>query len=209
MHNEKTLSEYQDELAKLQKALKSPNIDAAEKRIYEDTISRIRSAMQSITSRQAPAAGRTTAAANKPERDGMIVTTKIKAGITPLRMNTNTVAADAETPVITADITGGNRLVTIQWNSEASDTFTEGEVRSRFTTALRDLAESRLAKQGRFSDIPQYIIFQRAVAYYQALSIFWGSAPTAAQLNLTPLSRVKQTIFELITGASVNAHAKT
>lgn len=209
MH-EKTMSEYQDELKKLEKALKVPGIDAAEKKIYQDTIGRIRQAMQALSNKQqAPAAGRTTAGgSNAPKQapGDPIVTTKIKAGITPLRMSIED--NDGEPPVITADITGGNRMVTIRWNADTADTLTEGEVRSRFTTALRDLSESRLARQGRFSDIPQYIIFQRAVAYYQALSLFWGSSPSAAQLNLTPLSRVKQTIFELITGAAVNAHAK-
>lgn len=202
MHKQKTLSEYQEELAKLEKALATPGLDDLERKIYTDTIDRIKTQMQMVSANEAPTkqakpnkpparphSERTTEAPNIP-------TTQIKAGVTPLRMSV--FSEKDEAPVISVQLSGAIKNVTIKWNSDKSDTLTEGETRSRFTTALRDLSESRLVKQDRYQDVPGYIVYQRAVAYYRALAEFWGEAPSAAQLNLTPMSRVRNTLFEMI-----------
>jgi len=107
-----------------------------------------------------------------------------------------------DAPVIVADLTGNKKLVTIQWGYGKIEVLTEGEARSRFTTCMRDLAGSRMARIGRLIELRTYITFSRATAYYRALAEFWNAAPTAAQLELTPMSEVRRRVFEMIVTAS-------
>lgn len=106
---------------------------------------------------------------------------------------------DAEcVPIVQADISTGMKRVKIEWGHGKADILTEGEARSRFTTALRDLAESRMARMERWDDVERYVSFQRAVAYYEALTEFWEAQPSAGQLGIAPLGKVRTEIFSRI-----------
>lgn len=199
---EKTVTEYQAEIIQLQKAADLPGVDAAERKIYFDTIRRIESKIATITARlnttPAPPAN-PVVSHNDP-----IPIRVIKPAPKPLRAIP--VATDPDNiPVISATITAATPSVTIIWGPDDSDTVTEGEARSRFTTALRDLADSRLVKIGRIDAISSYITFHRAVAYYRALIEFWGEPPTAQQLAIAPLKGVRGFVFEKITQAAAEA----
>lgn len=201
---EKTVAEYQTEIAQLQKAAELPGVDAAERKIYLDTIRRIESKIAAVRARYnttpppAPPAN-PAAHANAP-----IPIRVIKPA--PKNLRAIPVATEPDNiPVISATITATTPSVTIIWGPDHSDTMTEGEARSRFTTALRDLVESRLVKIGRIEAIQSYITFHRAVAYYRALIEFWGEPPTAQQLAIAPLKGMRGFVFEKITQAAAEA----
>lgn len=201
---EKTVAEYQTEIAQLQKAAELPGVDAAERKIYLDTIRRIESKIAAVRARSnttpppAPPAN-PAAHANDP-----IPIRVIKP--VPQNLRAIPVATEPDNiPVISATITATTPSVTIIWGPDHSDTMTEGEARSRFTTALRDLVESRLVKIGRIEAIQSYITFHRAVAYYRALIEFWGEPPTAQQLAIAPLKGMRGFVFEKITQAAAEA----
>lgn len=207
-HKNKTVEQMRAEVDALSKAMLLSGVPDDEKKIYTDTIIKINKAIEAELQRQSGTS------APLPFRGGdgggvstPIPTTVIRAGITPPRTaaatsNTPTAPPPPDTPIIAAVITGATKQVVIHWGEGAYDVFTEGEARGRFTTAMRDLAASRMAKLGRMNDIPQYTTFSRAVAYYRALIEFWAAPPTAQQLAIAPLGRLKQEIFEMITAAA-------
>lgn len=209
----KTVEQMRAEVDALSKAMLLPGVPDDEKKIYTDTIIKINKAIEiELQQRQS---GITTPSPSGPgpvwvEQGGPvppIPTTVIRAGIDRPRQAQQPVAPRAatpppETPVIAAVITGATKQVVIHWGEGAYDVFTEGEARGRFTTAMRDLSASRMARLGRMSDIPQYTTFSRAVAYYRALTEFWAAPPTAQQLAIAPMGRLKQEIFEMITQAA-------
>lgn len=199
----KTVEALRAEAALVQRALLIPGVPEDEKRIYSDTLIKINNEIA------AKLAIQSSSNAPEPSVEGAsektIHTTVIRAGITPPRTPaTASATPPPEPPVISGGSGGAQKQVVIHWGEGASDLFTEGEARGRFTTALRDLAASRMAKIGRMNDIPQYTTFSRAVAYYRALTEFWATPPTAQQLAIAPLGRLKQEIFEMITSAAAN-----
>lgn len=203
MPREKTVAEYQAEILQLQKAAALPGVDAAERKIYIDTIRRIEAKIANIISTSKAASAAPPALPPEPVKSGSdqgpIPIRIIKPGSKSI---TPQAPAGAETTVVTANIIAATPLVTIVWDQSHSDTLTEGEIRSRFTTALRDLAESRLVKIGRIDAIQSYITFQRAVVYYRALMEFWGEPPTAQQLAIAPLKGTRAIVFEKIIQAA-------
>lgn len=201
---EKTVTEYQAEIIQLQKAADLPGVDAAERKIYLDTIRRIESKIAAITARLHTTPPPATPANQAALDNGPIPIRVIKPA--PKLERAVPVSPEPDNiPIISAIITATTPSVTIIWGPDDSDTVTEGEARSRFTTALRDLADSRLVKIGRIDAIPSYITFHRAVAYYRALIEFWGEPPTAQQLAIAPLKGVRGFVFEKITQAAAEA----
>lgn len=207
-HKNKTVEQMRAEVDALSKAMLLPGVPDDEKKIYTDTIIKINKAIEAELQRQSgppsplPFRGVDGGVVSTP-----IPTTVIRAGIDRPRHAKQPVAPKAappppETPVIAAVITGSTKQVVIHWGEGAYDVFTEGEARGRFTTAMRDISASRMARLGRMSDIPQYTTFSRAVAYYRALTEFWAAPPTAQQLAIAPMGRLKQEIFEMITQAA-------
>jgi hypothetical protein len=140
--------------------------------------------------------------ADAPLRHGKDIITTITADPATVSMASKSFPNQQQEPdekyTVTAIISVGTKLVAIDWGHGRTDTLTEGETRSRFTTALRDLTVSRMVRQQRFDDMKRYTTYARAVTYYQALTLFWGEPPTPGQLEIYPLARTRQTIFTLI-----------
>lgn len=216
----KTLEQYQAEIEQLRAAMTLPGVKPDEAAIYSETIQKIegriidmlRAAQVPVTGKQRPEAAappqapatpaiRPAATATDRKEEPPIPVRVIRAGIDKPR-HTSQQPAATDTPVLAAILTGSQKQVLIEWGHGKSDLLTEGEARSRFTTALRDLAESRMAKLGRYDDLTRYITFSRAIAYYRALTEFWAAPPTAQQLAIAPMGRLKQEIFEMITQAA-------
>lgn len=204
MQSKKTVEQMRAEIETIEKAMRLPGVPDDEKQIYAATIAKIQTAIAaSETAKPFPAGGVVSNVTETP-----IPITKIRAGIDKPRTH----GADLrkgnpypDSPVIAAVVTSGAKNVVIHWGEGAYDVFTEGEARGRFTTALRDLTESRMARLGRWDDLPQYTTFGRAVAYYRALIEFWNAPPTAQQLAIAPLKGNKAIIFERITQAAAEA----
>jgi hypothetical protein len=110
---------------------------------------------------------------------------------------------------IVAPLGGGPKKVRIQWGDGSTITLTEGICRSRFTSALRDLCESTYAEQERYDDLRYYTSFHRACGYYRGLSALWGRQPTAREIGLGTLSRVRSTILDMIIAAAAAASQPT
>lgn len=215
----KTIEQYQAEIEQLSRAAALPGVPEEEKAIYAETIRRIEGKIIELH-RAAPATPAPAATAPPPQKPTPrkeelppIPITVIKAGQASSRGNSNQqenahITAIKPIPTMGAGAGGGARIagviiadrktVVIDWGHGRTDTLTEGEARGRFTTSLRDLAESRMARRGRMEDIRQYVTFDRAVAYYRALTEFWLSAPTPQQLEIWPLGKIRSEIFEMI-----------
>lgn len=110
---------------------------------------------------------------------------------------------------IVAPLGGGPKKVRIQWGDDSTITLTEGICRSRFTSALRDLCESTYAEQERYDDLRYYTSFHRACGYYRGLSALWGRQPTAREIGLGTLSRVRSTVLDMIIAAAAAASQPT
>lgn len=192
---QKTIDQYEAEIAKIRQAAILPGVTADEQRIYDATILRIQ--------RIIDAAKLTKPAEIKRPRQivdaqGDPVRTELPGPPAP-RAAVRRAQASAASPAISAPISAEMKRVEIDWGHGKVETLTEGECRGRFTTALRDLAKSRMARLERFDDIGQYIMFDRACGYYRGLIEFWGEPPTAFQLDMHPLGRVKTIIFNMVT----------
>lgn len=204
---DKTLEQYRRQIEALNKALALPNLPDDERHIHEDTIRKIQdriAAMEASPAPQPPAqrhsapterTSRTIAAQDSQPAQRVTFRT-IVAG--KPEETTVTPAQPVDSPMVYATSVKATRTVTIDWGHGRADNLTEGECRGRFTTALRDLANSRLARQGRMNDIPAYLTFQRAVAYYLGLCLLWGHTPSPLELEIHPLGRKKAEIFEMI-----------
>lgn len=221
----KSLQQYQAEIEQLRAAMQIPGVPPDEAAIYANTIQKIEAKIIDLH-RAAPQPTAKELPATKPPSnsgEGMGVGSNraadttpipvrvIRAGIDKPRHSQPTAPASDEKPhipVLAAVLTGGLKQVLIEWGHGKSDLLTEGEARSRFTTALRDLSESRMAKLERYDDLARYITFSRAVAYYRVLIEFWLSPPTPRQLAINPLSRVRETIFDMIMKAACAAQTQ-
>lgn len=209
----KTIEQYQQEIVQLRNAMQQPGVPDGEKQIYADTIQKIEGiiiaaqrAVPKQSSQPSPQPPLRAISHSSPLGDGPEAGVKHAGNPTKnTPSNGRNGSPTSNTAVISAILSGSTKQVIIQWGHGKSDTLTEGEARSRFTTALRDLAQSRMANLGRFDDLSRYITFGRAVAYYRALTEFWITAPTPAQLSIYPLSRTRQTIFDMITQAACAA----
>ena len=76
--------------------------------------------------------------------------------------------------VIYATGSGSTRLVRIEWigGKKEAVTLTEGQTRSRFTSTLRDCAESQPAVRENWEKLMESQSFQNLVTYYRALALF-------------------------------------
>lgn len=99
---------------------------------------------------------------------------------------------------IAVEVPQGPNLIRFEWSDKQSEDLTEGQIRSRFVTAIRDLCQSSLAEQGRLEQIPeQYVVFTRAVAYYRGLTTLWNREPSMSELRISQ-GRVRNIIFDMI-----------
>lgn len=102
---------------------------------------------------------------------------------------------------ITAQLNATPPTVTIEWpDLWGTQTYRESDIRSRLTSALRDLAQSRYARQERFDLLPSYLTWWRAKTFYRALCQFWPSPPGLAELGITRPGNTYRNIFNLIVG---------
>ena len=119
--------------------------------------------------------------------------------LSPVKDRTANTSDSVATEVfVIAEIGKGGKVATIQWADGSTSTLSEGTARSRFSSALRDLCESTYAQQDRFGDLIYYRTWHRAVGYYSALAALWGRQPSARELDLLPMSRVRATVFQMI-----------
>lgn len=205
MKQNKTIAEYEAEIKQLEAAMELPGVTAEESAIYQKTINTItgfiaaKNQQNNVNTKPQPARQRAVQPTQAPPADNTPIPVRvIKAGA-PTRAHAP-IQQPSEQPAvtITANLSGGAKSVTIDWGHQKTETLTEGEARSRFTTAMRDLTKSRMVKQERFADLPHYITYSRAVAYYRALSQFWTMPPSPMQLEIHPLGRTRQIIFNMI-----------
>jgi hypothetical protein len=87
--------------------------------------------------------------------------------------------------VVNITAASGPRQIQILWADKDPETITEGQALSRFKSSLRDLANSTLYRQQRYSQLHTYDTYTRATGYYAALATFWPHPPTADQLDLS------------------------
>lgn len=202
------------EVQKLKAVMKLPSIPADEKNIYQTAINeierRIRALENSESGPTAPIATPTPLigtraqikAPSKPASSSNIGPAYQRDQQQPNKATSPTTNGSkpmqAAKHTINAALSPGTKKVVIDWGNGHEEALTEGETRSRFTTALRDLAMSRMVRQERFEQLPEYVTFQRAVTYYRALAHFWGVPPSAQQLGISPLGKAKSAIFEMI-----------
>lgn len=199
----KSTQELQEEINVLQNGMAQSSATPERIRIYENTIAKIKAIIQ-----QRQAAAQSTEASKPAHVPTYRQTnpTNIKIDVTPgpkpgMTIDLHEQRAAAMPKVefeITANLSAQKPTVTIVWSDATISTHTEGDARSKFTSLLRDLNNSTLAEQGRFDLIRTYRTYDRAKAYYKALAAFWGHNPTARELELTPLSTRKATIFNMI-----------
>lgn len=201
-----------EQIATLQKALKVPNIPADEAAMHRKLIARLEAELQRRKTQQPPAprpAPLPPTEANpiaerptmRPVSESLVtgVGVEPRSGvITTVNRNANTSDSVATEVVVTAEMAKGGKVATIQWADGSSSTLSEGAARSRFSSALRDLCESTYAQQDRFGDLIYYVTWHRAVGYYSALAALWGRQPSARELELLPMSRVRATVFQMI-----------
>lgn len=111
---------------------------------------------------------------------------------------------DLSAAAIAAHLYATPPTVTIHWPDWdlGPRTYTEGQARGALTTALRDLSESKLARQSRYNDLTRYAAWWRSIHYYRALTHFWGVPPTRTQLQLNRRDNVFTTIFNMVAEAA-------
>lgn len=202
-----------EQIATLLNALKVPNIPADEAAMHRNLIARLESELQRRQAQQPPAPRPSPPPPAEPnpiaERPPMrpvsesLVTgvgVEPRSGIlSPVKDRTANTSDSVATEVfVIAEIGKGGKVATIQWADGSSSTLSEGAARSRFSSALRDLCESTYAQQERFGDLIYYRTWHRAVGYYSALAALWGRQPSARELDLLPMSRVRATVLQMI-----------
>lgn len=198
----KTIPEMEAEIRQLQQTMALPGIPEDEREIYLDTIQRIRAA---IARQQRPETTANQPARTQPEPAQRPVTPMrvIKAGepTPPSPIGDGGRGGEALANAhITARLDATPPTVTIEWPDDwGTQTYRESDVRSRFTSALRDLAQSRYARQQRFEILPSYLTWWRAKAWYRALCQFWPHPPGLAELGITRPGNAYRNIFYLIT----------
>lgn len=200
----KTIEDLLLERDQVLKASKIAGIPADERLIYAQTIMAIDKAIEAKkaaarTTTEPPSAPKAIPTPAQPSVPAEPVYSNAHVYTPPRRQAQRPEPEDAEcVPIVQAEISTGMKRVKIEWGHGKADVLTEGEARSRFTTALRDLAESRMARMERWDDVERYVSFQRAVAYYEALTEFWEAPPSAGQLGIAPLGKVRTEIFSRI-----------
>ncbi len=199
----KTTQELQAEIEVLENGMAQPSTTPDRIRIYQNTIAKIKGIIkQRQEDAQSTAASKpadvTTYRQTGPTNIKVDVSPGTKPGMT-IDLHEQRVADMPKVQFeVTANISATRPTVTINWSDGTQSTHTEGDARSKFTSILRDLNNSNLAEQGRFDQIRTYRTYDRAKAYYKALAAFWGHNPSARELEITPLSIRKATIFNMI-----------
>lgn len=96
-----------------------------------------------------------------------------------------------------------NPAVRITWADGYAITVTETEARGRFVTTLRDTCALRLVQKGRYEAMWRWSSPWRAAGFYQALTHFYGTPPTLAQIGISRPSEITRHIFQLITTSAL------
>lgn len=206
----------QAEIKQLRQALQLPNVPADEIEIYRSTIARIQDEINArqpkepaVTEEQrqppvAPMGHNTPQMGGQGGRGVRVIAPGHTARLSPDQQQ-----AMQRTSISVPDSAAGPATVTIHWPDAdwGPVTYTEAEARGRFTTALRDLAESKRAAQGRFDQLPRYTTWWRAVVFYRALCHFWGSPPDRQQLEIRQRSETYITIFTMLQEAAQHEKA--
>ena len=184
-----------EQIQKLEKALAVKGLPSDERELFEATLRKLRAEVPE-----------TIQAANLPRQQPAIAFQPIvqepAAQPAPAAPKRRPIYDHEDMPTVTVEAGPGpgKSKVTIVWQDEGrtAETVTEGEARSRFTSCLRDLRNSKRAQQERWDDLALTIGFYRLCTYYKALTAFWGAPPTPKQLEITPLGGVSTHIFNMI-----------
>lgn len=214
-----TIEEMQGQIKQLEQTLKLPGIPAEEAQIYIATIERIK---QEIAKRSPapliPKPVASPAASTEPVKNVIRMAQKEAAwpreiktaeyqseGITPPKSPPYRWAApQTETSAMNIAESAENvdNKMDIFWSDGFSHRdVTEAIARSRFTSIMRDLEQSRFARQNRLFKLPEYTGFVRARGYYKVLTHFWKAPPTLAQLNINRPTSTFRAIFEMVQDA--------
>jgi BRCT domain type II-containing protein len=205
----KTTQELQAEIEVLENGMAQKSATPDRIRIYQNTIAKIKGIIKQRQEDAQPTAASKPADMTTYRQAGP---TNIKIDVSPGTKPGMTIDLHEQRVVdmpkvqfeVTANLAAQKPTVTITWSDATISTHTEGDARSKFTSLLRDLDNSTLAEQSRFDFMRTYRTYDRAKAYYKALAAFWGHNPTARELDLTPLSTRKATIFNMIVADCAN-----
>jgi len=176
-----------------------PQVPEIQKATYRQTVARIDKRLQSFepAKKQAPAETQATVVfpAATPIRAQQPTTPPVKQ---QREISWKKPEGIKIADTIAVQVPQGPNLIRFEWSDKQSEDLTEGQIRSRFVTAIRDLCQSSLAEQGRLEQIPeQYVVFTRAVAYYRGLTTLWNREPGMSELRISQ-GRIRNTIFEMI-----------
>lgn len=211
MQQYKTIEELNNEISVLENGMAQKSTTPDRIRIYQNTIAKIKAIIQ-----QRQAAAQSTAASKLADVTTYRQTgpTNIKIDVSPgtkpgmtIDMHEQNAAQMPKVQFeVTANLTAQKPTVTICWSDGTQSTHTMGDARSKFTSLLRDLCNSDLAAKGLYDQMRTYRTYDRAKAYYQGISAFWGRHPSARELEITPMSIVKSNIFGMITADLIPPH---
>lgn len=184
-----------EQILKLEKALAVKGLPADERELFEATLRKLRAEVpEQIMKANLPRP--------QPVQAFQAIVQEPIAQSAPAAPKRRPIYDHEDMPTVTVEaVTGpGKPKVTIVWQDEGrtAETVTEGEARSRFTSCLRDLRNSKRAQQERWDDLALTIGFYRLCTYYKALTAFWGAPPSPQQLEINPLGRVSAHIFNMI-----------
>lgn len=199
----KSTQELQAQIKVLETGMAQSSTTPDRIRIYQNTIAKIKAIIQQRqTAEQSTAASKPAhVPANRqtgPTNIAIDFSATPRPGMT-IDLHENKAADMPKVQFeVKANLAAQKPTVTITWSDATISTHTEGDARSKFISLLRDLNNSTLAEQSRFDYMRTYRTYDRAKAYYKALAAFWGHNPTARELDLTPLSARKSTIFNMI-----------
>ena len=181
------ITEIQKDIDTYEHRLQNPgSLSPQQLNLYRSTLNAARARLKQL---QASSAGGTTGRRRQmhqeqPAQQGSAWHTS------PPKYTTNTETRQPPAPgllrTILVNIEGaGTPEVKIEWTDKEPETVTEGVALSRYKSCIRDITESTLYKQERFSQLSTYTSWHRAIGYYSALIEFWQKPPSADDLNMS------------------------
>lgn len=115
-------------------------------------------------------------------------------GIDPVAFKVKTGTAEG----IEAVVAAGSPTVTIAWKDGYTVTGNESLMKSRFAGCLADIAQYTCVRQGRYEKMWELTQPYRAQGYYAALRLFFGRAPSMAEIGKIRPTNTMKIIFENI-----------
>jgi hypothetical protein len=213
-----TKTQLEQQKRDLQKLVDDPRVPDSRRELYVSTIAKIDARLAVVgeperAAEQRPAAPHHQPAENRPQprqdaaseplRAERLRSAPIPQPVYESAPTTETTAPVTATTEPDGEVEAGpterEKRIIIRWSDGNTQRVTEGYARGRLDTYLTELAESRLAKQERFEQMPErYDTFGRAVVYYRVLCTFWQRPVKPVDLKLTNLGAARKRVWDLI-----------